>query len=217
MITFSSKSLPFSQDVFIAFRIAILETEERLSLAHQIDLADHSGFGYLTQVPFLKSVPPQVQIDLLLTFWDRYLARERFASDYLDESIVYAVCETAATLVRSQPTVASRFIETGPLNCPFTPTGESADRLQKLHLDYVSNGHFLLLSQFQDLPPDEARELKREYGINSDSSERMFDVLSQWHVSTDVESRAIGLLTESESARMSQVLATSMGLRKVSE
>ena len=217
MITFTAKSLPFSEQVYIAFRIAILETEERLALAHQIDLTDHTGFGYLTQVPFLKSVAPQVQIDLLLDFWNRYLARERYASDYLDESIVYSVCETAANVIRSQPGVAERFISSGPLSCPFTPTAQYADGIQKLHLDFVGNGHFLMLSQFQDLPSEEAVNLKKEFGIHADKCERMFETLGRWNVSVDIESRAIGLLSTAESARFADLFKLSMCPRKLSE
>lgn len=217
MITFTSKSLPFSEQVYISFRIAILESEERLALAHQIDLTDHNGFGYLTQVPFLKSVAPQVQIDLLLDFWNRYLARERYASDYLDESIVYAVCETAANVIRSQSGIAERFVKSGPLSCPFTATPQYADQIQKLHLDYVGNGHFLMLSQFQDLPVEEAADLKKEFGIHADRSERMFEILGRWNVSTEIESRAIGLLTAAESKRLGELFKISTAPRKLSE
>ena len=217
MITFSAKSLPFSEQVYIAFRTALLETEERLALAHQIDLTDHSGFGYLTQVPFLKYVAPQVQIDLLLDFWNRYLARERYTSDYLDESIVYSVCETAANIIRSQPGVAERIIDAGPLTCPFSPSAKFADEIQKLHLDFVGNGHFLMLSQFQDMTPSEAAELKKEFGITDEDSERMFDALSRWNVSTEVEGRSVGLLTEHEAGRISELLKLSMCPRKLSE
>ena len=217
MITFSAKSLPFSEHVYIAFRIAILETEERLALANQIDLTDHTGFGYLTQVPFLRTVAPQVQLDLLLDFWNRYLEKKRFTSDYLDESIVYAVCETAANVIRSQPSIAQRMIETGPLTCPFSPTSEYAEEIQKLHLQYVGEGHFLLLSQFLDIDPEDAENMKVEYGVSEEKCESMYDAVGRWHVSHEIADRAVGLLTDSEVKRFEELFKNSTSLRKLSE
>ena len=217
MIIFTAKSLPFTKNVYIAFRIALLETEERLSLAHQIDMADHTGFGYLTQVPFLKCVAPQVQLDLLLDFWNRYLSRDRHTANYLDESIVYSVCETASNVIRSQPILAERFVNSGPLSCPFQATPKLADSIQKLHLDFVGDGHFLMLSQIQDSPPEEAANLKKEFGLRDEMSEEMFTAIGRWNVSTDVENRAVGLLTPAESTRIVELFKLSMCPRKLSE
>ena len=38
MITFASQELPYTERVYIAFRIAFLETQERLALAEQLEL-----------------------------------------------------------------------------------------------------------------------------------------------------------------------------------
>ena len=41
-------------------------TRQRMALADQIDDPAEPEYGYLTQVPFLRHVPPQVQLDLLV-------------------------------------------------------------------------------------------------------------------------------------------------------
>ncbi|WP_417850576.1 hypothetical protein [Thalassoglobus sp.] len=206
MIKFSSKSLPFSERIYIAFRIAFLETQERLALAEQLELESHRTFGYLTHVPFLKGVPAQVQLDLLLDLWDKHLSKETFSATYLDEAIVYAVCETAANLIRSEPKHAQRCIESGPLKSGATINHAFAEELQQLHLDYAGDGHYLLLSQFQDLPPEAANKHKDQYGIIAEKADSLFDALSRWNVRPGYEERACGLLTDEEVEQLSSMI-----------
>ncbi len=206
MIQFSSKQLPFSERIYIAFRIAFLETQERLALAEQLELEAHRTFGYLTHVPFLKGVPAQVQLDVLLDLWDKHLSKETFAASYLDEAIVYAVCETAANVIRSEPKYAQRSIESGPLQSAATVNRTFAEELQQLHLDYAGDGHFLLMSQFQDLPPEEAQKQKEQYGIISGKADSLFDALSRWNVRPGYEERACGLLTDEEIDQLSSMI-----------
>ena len=67
-----------------------------------------------------------------------------------------------------------------------------------MHLDLANEGDFLLISQFQDIPPDEARPLKRKFQLDEEACEVMFDLLARWYVSQDFASRVSGLLTPSE-------------------
>ncbi|MBT5018887.1 hypothetical protein OAF98_05445 [Planctomicrobium sp.] len=205
MIKFADKYLPYSERVYIAFRIAFLETQERLVLAEQLDLGSHRAFGFLTHVPFLKSVPAQVQLDLLLDVWDKHLSKEDYSSNYLDEAIVYAACETAAHLMKSEPEHAQRLISCGPLQSSFELSGKSATQFQELHLDFAGEGHYLLLSQCQDLSPEESSEFKNKYGVITGKSDCLFDALSRWHVASGFEDRACGLLTDEEVRTLSEM------------
>lgn len=206
MINFSSKSLPYSERVYVALRIAFLETQERLALAEQLELEDHRAFGYLTQVPFLKSVPAQVQLDLLLDLWDKHLSKETFSATYLDEAIVYAACETAAKLVRTEPQHVERILASGPLKSSVSVTREFSEELQKLHLDYAGDGHFLLLSQFQDLSPEQSEKSKEEYGIVNGKCDSLFDAMGRWNVRADFKDRSCGLLTDDEALRLATLI-----------
>lgn len=198
MIKFDTKQLPYSERLYIALRISFLETQERLALAEQLELQSHRSFGYLTQVPFLKSVPAQVQLDLLLDLWDRHLAKETYAATYLDEAIVYAACETAANLIRCEPQHAQRLLDTGPLPTSATVDQSLADQTQQLHLKFTGDGHFLLISQFQDLSPEEAAVEKEKFGMIRGRCDSLFDALGRWYVGRDFGVRAAGLLTDQE-------------------
>ena len=71
MLTICSDPLPRTDLTYAAFRASFHETLERLVLSRQFDQDPWQAFGFLTQVPFLKSVPPQVQLDLLSETWYR--------------------------------------------------------------------------------------------------------------------------------------------------
>ena len=205
MIKFANKTLPYTERIYIAFRIAFLETQERLILAEQMDLGSHRAFGFLTQVPFLKCVPAQVQLDLLLDLWDKHLSKQEYTASYLDEAIVYAACESTASLMRSDPEHAQQITQSGPLRSSFNISGNTAAQFQQLHLDFAGEGHFLLISQCQDLPPEEATEFKTKYGIIDGRCDSLFHALSRWHVQAGVEERAMGLLTDEEIADLSSL------------
>lgn len=206
MLLIDKKPLPRSELVYVAFRLAFCETRERLVLTRQLNLSGDGNFGFLTEVPFLRHVPPQVQLDLLLETWFRHLCDAPCRATLVDESVLYAVCETASRMMRQHRDDARRYLRQGPFRCHCPYDYAYADRLQKLHLDFTHGGHFLLISQFQDIPPDESVALKREYGLDADDCERLFDVLARWHVQTDVYRLGRGLLTEQEMRQTGPVL-----------
>jgi hypothetical protein len=206
MLLIEKKPLPRSELVYVAFRLAFCETRERLVLSRQMSLHPEGNFGFLAEVPFLRNVPPQVQLDLLLETWCRHVRDEPCRANLADESVLYAVCETASRIVRRCRDDARRYVRQGPLRCSCSFDYAYADRLQKLHLNFANEGHFLLLSQFQDIPPDESASLKRKYGIDTQACECLFEVLGRWHVRTDVFQFGRGLLTEQEMQQTQAIL-----------
>lgn len=205
MIQFSAKPLPYTERVYLAFRIAFLETMERLALAEHLELENHRAFGFLTQVPFLKSVPAQVQLDLLSELWDRHLDRNSYSANYLDEALVYAMCETASSVIRQDPRQAEQIAQNGPLPCAVVINSRLADQFQQLHLDFAGEGHYLLVSQYQDLPPQEAEKFKQQSGIVAGKCDSLFEALSRWRVRPGFEERACGLLTAAELLQLSNL------------
>lgn len=209
MLVLAPHTLPPSDLTYAAFRLALLDTRERLELAHQLDLNPDRNFGFLTEVPFLRNVPAQVQIDLLLLTWSRHADRRRHFASLIDESVVYSVCETAARMIRTEPEIARRFLTRGPQVWPGLLDGRTADALQRLHLGFARDGLFLMLSQFQDIPPQEAVPLKEKYGIRDAACECLFDVLGRWYASPEILTRTGGLLTRVETEQLGSLLSAS--------
>lgn len=205
MLLIATNTLPRSVLSYLAFRLAFQDTLERVELAEQID-EPPEGFGYLTEVPFLKEVPPHVQLDLLAQTWSRHVATEPFAADLVDESVIYAACETAARLVEEQPVEVAWWLAGGPIQIPAQPGPSLADGLRGLHINLPSEGDFLLVSQFEDLPPDDAVRVKRKFGIEPAKLECMFDVLARWGYSERFAERLEGLFGIREIARIRSIL-----------
>jgi hypothetical protein len=124
----------------------------------------------------------------------------------LDESVIYGACETAARVVRTDPEAGRRFLRTGPVPCGMELSHKLADQLQQLHLRLPNKGHFLLLSQFQDLAPEDCARLKKKYGIKPDAHECMLAALGRWHLKPDLGDRARGLVSGSEVLRVQALL-----------
>jgi hypothetical protein len=201
MLNICHEPLPISETVYIAFRLACCDTLERMVLAEQADDATETNFGYLTQVPFLRHVPPQVQLDVLVETWRKHTSNDHVAADLLDEGVIYAACETASQLVASDPATAARLLSRGPVEVGDRPSLRMSREIQAVHLDLANEGDFLLISQFQDIPTDEALLLKTKFGLDPAACEPMFEVLGRWHVGSDFARRAGGLLNSVEAAR----------------
>lgn len=206
MLKICNDLLADSDAAYLAFRLSCRDTLERMLLAEQADHEGEAPYGYLTEVPFLRNVPPQVQIDLLAGTWKRHAAAETVAGTLVDESVIYAACETAARLIGADRDTAERLLAEGPRGVALPPTPEAVQQIHALHLDLSNEGNFLLISQFQDIPPTEARILKSRFGLPEEACESMFDVLGRWHASADFATNAAGLLSAREIRRSHALL-----------
>ncbi len=201
MLTVCDTHVPQIDIAYIAFRVAFFDTLERIALADQVGLTGDRCFGYLTEVPFLRSVPPQVQLDYLLETWNRHIDIDRHQATLADESVIYAVCETAARIVSVDPQTARRYMRSGPREVYHDFDPHLASTLQAFHVNLPNEGDFLLISQFQDMPPDEALKVKKKFGISIPACEVMFDMLSRWHISLEFAKNVDGLLSQTELSR----------------
>ncbi len=211
MLTICDTAVPQTDVAYLAFRVAFFETLERIALADQVGLTGDRCFGFLTEVPFLRSVPPQVQLDLLLETWSRHHDRDRHQATLADESVIYAVCETAARIVSTEPQTARRYVRNGlrEVHHDFDPL--LADTLQAFHLSLPNEGDFLLISQFQDMDPEEANPLKTKFGMSLPACDVMFEMLSRWHISREFAKNSVGLLSANELARVLITLRVPQG------
>lgn len=205
MLSVSGDHLPSSALVYLAFRVSFQETLERIVLSRQVD-DGNEVFGYLTEVPFLQGVAPHVQLDLLGDTWQRHCDRTKNEATLVDESVIYAVCETAARVTEEDANIITHSLITGPRQVSIQVDSFLPGELRNLHLSLANEGDFLLVSQFEDMNPDEARVLKQQFQLDSDRTDVLYEALSRWHIRADLAQRLDGLLTEREFARMSCVM-----------
>ncbi len=201
MLAICTDTLPQTCLSYLAFRVSFRETLDRIALARQMDDDESDCFGYLTEVPFLCCVPAHVQLDLLAETWSKHVAHERIDASLVDESVIYAVCETAAQIVEAAPDEIRRYLRGGPQNVALTPDHSLASELRSLHLNLENEGDFLLISQFEDLRPDESRWMKRKFRLDQNKLEAMFAVLARWNISPNFAENLSGLLSDREIPR----------------
>lgn len=198
MLRIDSETLPDVDLAYVALRLSFFETLERITLANQLGVAGDGAYGFLAEVPFLRNVAPQVQLDLLLDCWQKLRSRDAHTATLVDEAVLYAACETAARIVEADEELLSQFFDSGPRQLATNWGGSLADELRFLHLNLPNDGDFLLISQFQDVAPDEGRPLKQKFGLDMAACDELFDVLGRWHVSGDFRTNGLGLLNRPE-------------------
>ncbi len=206
MLRICEDTLPQSLLSYVAFRVAFRETFERLALWKQFEKDPLESYGFLREVPFLKDVPPQIQLDVLAATWHKHLDRSTVRADLVDESVIYAVCETAAQLVEQEPALFAGYLRGGPFDVGIPVDHFLAAELRNLYLNLSNEGDFLLIGQFLDMPPEQAAPLKEQMGLESAAVDVMYDVLGRWHLSPKFQDHLRGLLTEAEIARVANLL-----------
>ena len=206
MLSICGETLADSDLCYLAFRVSFQDTLEHFAFARNSNDDLFEVFGYLTEVPFLRNVAPQVQLDLLASTWRKHISPKTVEATLLDESVIYAVCEMAANAADNHPTVITHAIISGPRSVRISVDDALANSFRKLHLSLPNEGDFLLISQFEDMPPDDADISKLELGFDTVRQSELFDALARWTVSHDLFADMGGLLTEREIARTNEIL-----------
>lgn len=209
MLLINHEPLPNTGLAYLAFRISFQDTLERIVLARQMGTVP-DGFGYLTEVPFLQTLPPHVQLDLLADTWSKHWSSQRQQGSLLDESVIYAVCETAARIADEEPSIIAHSLFTGPQPVKVSVDSALPSEFRNLHLRLANEGDFLLISQFEDIPPDEAEDLKQQYRLDPARIDEMFDALGRWAVAPNFAQRLDGLATDKELVRASFVIGEAL-------
>ncbi|QDT46850.1 hypothetical protein Pan258_08700 [Symmachiella dynata] len=206
MLHINQQKLPRTVLSYLSFRMSGVATLQFIELSRQLPDVDLESQGFLTEVPFLREVPPHVQIELLAETWSKHVAEKPYEASLLDESVIYAACETASYIVQNNPELVPSLLSGGPLEAQIDVGQELAESLQKLHLNLANEGDFLLISQFMDMPPEECQEWKQRYGLEDADIEPMFDALARWNISPSVEQNLSGLFSPNEIRRMLPLL-----------
>jgi hypothetical protein len=216
MLIICSDTVPQTKLTYLAFRIAAFETFKLIEFGQQSGQEFREPYGYLTEVPFLRDVAPQVQLALLAETWAKLNSPEREHATLVDESVLYAVCETAARMLEQIPELFHSFTESGPVQFVALPDKESIKELRAIHLDLANEGDFLLISQFQDLDPAEADNYKKQFRMSDHFLEPLFNVLGMWHVAPETGSRMAGLFSDEELGELMPILkAATSGVRQL--
>ena len=206
MLKICQKPLPQTLLSYLAFRVAFRETFESLSL-HRRCFSEHFvPYGFLCEVPFLQHVAPAVQLDLIASTWSKHLSREEHQADLVEESVIYAACESVAHMIEKTPELVVRLLSGGPLDVSFPLDSYLARELRLLYLELPNDGDFLLISQFLDLPPQESIDQKLQMGVDPTRLGTMFDILGRYHASPEMSTQLRGLLSDVEIARVATLL-----------
>ncbi|MGO8750441.1 MAG: hypothetical protein ACLQNE_31225 [Thermoguttaceae bacterium] len=145
--------LPQNDLVYVAFRLALQETLSDIEIQRDLEEEPDSPVGYLTEVPFLAQVPLPVQVDLLADTWARHCKPDLIEASLLDAAVVYAACETAGRIIKDMPEVAIAWLRDGPRKVSPRIIKRAAHRLEDLFEAFWDDRDFLLIEEFQDLPP----------------------------------------------------------------
>ncbi|WP_459558000.1 hypothetical protein [Lacunimicrobium album] len=206
MLNIAKDTLPQSFLSYFAFRVSFMDTLERMVMARQFGQYPERSFGFLTEVPYLRNVSPQIQLELLLKTWTKHVSLRPQPATLVDESVVYAVCEHAANMVDEEKVLVRRYLQKGPMPVSISLDPNLAAELRQLHLSLSNEGDFLLISQFEDLAPEESLRLKTKFGVDVMGADEMLEPLGRWHVCNDIEKYCELLLNEQEIKRLQQAL-----------
>ncbi len=180
--------------VHLAFLFSLHETIAEIEILADIDDGEDLPSGFLVEVPFLQQVPLEVQVELLAETWSRYRCSKQIEATLLDAAVVYAAFMTAARIVNDEPELALAWLadEGRKLNHQFLR--RARERFEEMFDSWWDDRDFLMLEDFQDMPPEQAQLIKTMLRLPNEMIQPMFDVLERGRVSTDVGEKLEGLL-----------------------
>jgi hypothetical protein len=144
--------LPQNDLVYVAFRLAALETLCELDTANEFeDTEDEPPDGFLVEVPLLRQVAPAVQLDLLADVWMRHQAAELREASLLDAAVVFAACRTASRIIHDEPSIARKWLKPGPRRVRCRITNRMPERLKETFFEFWDDVDFLSVSALQVL------------------------------------------------------------------
>ena len=177
--------LPHNDLAYTAFRLAFQETLSYIELDLDLKEEPDPPVGYLTEVPFLEQVPLPVQVDLLADAWSRHRTSGLIEASLLDAAVVFAACMTASRVIDDMPDVAVLMLRNGPRKVAPKINCRASHRLEEMFDLFWDDRDFLLINEWQDLPPDRARYPKELMGLPDEGLEPMYEALQRWRVGSD--------------------------------
>ncbi len=212
-----SSRLPQGNLAYMAFRLALQETLSDIELHLDLEEEPDPPVGYLTEVPFLEQVPLPVQVDLLADAWARHYRPELIEASLLDAAVVYAACMTAGRVIDDMPDVAVVMLRAGPRKVDPKIIRRASFRLEEIFEAFWDDRDFLMIDEWQDLPPEHAQHLKGLMRLPDEVLEPMYEALRRWRMSPDVAANLKGLLSEAEIRETMPMLDAWVSRRQIGE
>jgi hypothetical protein len=206
--------LPQTDLVYVAFRICCydllteLETEAVLGVSE----FDEGSYGFLTCMPMFEAVAPVVQLDLLASVWARHHSPMVQPADLLDAAVLWAIFNDAGRIGRDVwDGDLSVVLEEGPRPVSMTMNESLVEQWQMLFEEFWDDVDFLCLEEMLDMPPDEARAMRRLLGIPEAWVDEMLAVLNRTRASGAILKHLRGLLSDAEIADHHSLLLPGTG------
>jgi len=187
--------LPPNDLVYFAFLSSLHETVAEIeSSADFDDDEEEMPAGFLTAVPFLHPVPLCVQVELLGETWSRHSSSTRFEATLLDAAVVYSAFMVAIRIISDEPDLAEAWLADDRRELDPQILQHAPEQLDDLFDRWWDDRDFLMLEEFHDLPPEQAKSVKALMRIPDEMIQPMFDVLERGRVSTEVGEKLEELL-----------------------
>ena len=117
---------------YVAFRLAALDTFDRLRRVIAGDESENNGF--LSELPLLRETAPQVQLELLASTWKKGCDAKLYPPSVVDECVLHCTFERSVGLMLSEPLVAKELLVSGPKPVDLSEFVWLPVRLRTLHL-----------------------------------------------------------------------------------
>lgn len=144
-----------------------------------------------------------MQLDLLGDVWARQRVREPIEATLLDAAVVYAACDAAAHVSSGQIEMIQLYLREGPRRVRVKIRPEMADRFEALFDAFWDDIDFLSLSEWQDMPSEQAEQIKQLMRVPDDTP--LFQALERGAISDAFGQNLRGLLTKPEIAEALEI------------
>ena len=195
--------LPQNDLVYVAFRLGYFDLMTELDTDAALGTADFDDgpYGFLTNVPFFRTVPPTVQLDLLASVWAKHHSPQVQPALLLDAAVLWAIFNDAGRIgLEVWEGALSPVLNDGPCKVTVTMDESLDERWKEMFDDFWDDVDFLSLDDMQDMPPEQAKALREQFDIPEVWVDDMFAVLNRARASAAILDNLRGLLSEQEIA-----------------
>jgi len=193
--------LPQTVLAYVAFRLCYFDLLTDLDTEAMVGTSDFDDapFGFLTQVPFFQTVPPAVQLDLLASVWAKHHSPQVQPAMLIDAAVLWAIFNDAGRIgLEVWEGNLALLLDDGPRSVTVTMDESLDEQWKEMFDEFWDDVDFLSLEDMQDMPPDDAKALREQFGIPEEWVDAMFAVLNRARASEAILNNLRGLLADTE-------------------
>ncbi|MFK7818398.1 MAG: hypothetical protein AB8G99_06755 [Planctomycetaceae bacterium] len=188
---------------YVAFRVAALHTFELLS--GKRPAFEDDDYGYLSELPLIREVAPQVQLELLADTWKKGCDSKLYPPTIIDECVLHCAFERSVELVLSQPITAKRLMSGGSRDMSGVNLSWLPVRLRTLQLT-LPLPTAIDAAQVADSVVSGPVPGYNGVPVGPTPRDQLFEVLGRWRVNRNLAWGFDGLLTTSEILEITRFL-----------